>query len=121
MSNSLKERIISTLLVSVTFFMANYIMYKLFDCREKWLTYSLMEAISWAIGDFVSRTISEVTANKIKVILFEVLISFVVALVMLFITRVISSVSNWYWYDIVLNIYVPFQVSLLINNRWKRD
>lgn len=121
MSNSLKERIISALLVGVIFFMFLCVMYKLFDYREDWLPYSLMWAISWSIGHFVSKTMAEATANEsiIKVILFEALISFVVALVMSFITGVIISLSNWDY--IVSNTCVPFAVSLLINNKWKRD
>lgn len=121
MSNSLKERIISALLVGVIFFMFLCVMYKLFDYREDWLPYSLMWAISWSIGHFVSKTMAEATADEsiIKVIFYEVVILFVVALVMSFITGVIISLSNWDY--VVSNTCIPFAVSLLVNNKWKRD
>ncbi len=119
MSSSLKERIISALSFGVIFFIFLCVMYKLFDYREDWLPFSLMWAISWSIGHFVSKTIAEETADESIIIFFEALISFVVALVMLFITRVIISLSNWDY--VVSNTCAPFLVSLLINNKWKRD
>ena len=121
MSSSLKERIISALLVGIILFMFCCVMYKFFAYREDWLPYSLMWAISWSIGHFVSKTMAETMADEsiIKVILFEALILFVVALVMLFITGVIISLSNWDY--VVSNTCVPFAVSLLINNKWERD
>lgn len=121
MSNSLKERVISALEVGIMLFMALCVIYKLFYYREDWFAFSLMWAISWTIGHFVSKSMAEVTADVgiIKVIFFEALISFVVALVMSFITGVIISLSNWDY--VVSNTCVPFAVSLLINNKWKRD
>lgn len=121
MSNSLKERIISALLVGVIFFMFLCVMYKLFDYREDWLPYSLMWTISWSIGFFVSETMAEATADEsiIKVIFYEVVILFVVALVMSFITGVIISLSNWNY--VVSNTCIPFAASLLINDKCERD
>lgn len=121
MSSSLKERIVNALLIGVSFFIYLSVIYKLFDYREDWLTFSIMWSISWAIGYFVSKTLAEVTADEsiIKVILFEALISFVVALVMSFIIGVIIRLSNWDY--VVSNICFPFTVSLLINNKWKKN
>lgn len=120
MSNSLKKRIFTALLVGVIFFMFLCVIYKLLDYRDDWLTYSLMWAISWSIGLFVSETIAKAIADEsiIKVIFYEVAISFVVALVMSFITGVIISLSNWDY--VVSNTCIPFAAALLVNTKWKR-
>lgn len=121
MSSSLKKRIISALLIGVIIFMFLCVMNKLFVYREDWLPCSLMCAISWSIGQFVSKTIAEETIDESInfVIFFEALILFGVALVMAFITGVIIRLSNWDY--VVSNTCIPFAVSLLINNKWKRD
>ena len=118
MSNSLKKRIIIALLVGFILFMIFCVKNKLFDYREDWLIYSLMWSISSSIGYFVSKTIAKATSGK-HLIFFEALISFFVALVMLFIIGVILSLSNWDY--IVSNTCIPFTVSLFINNIWKED
>ncbi len=120
MSNSLKERIIIALVAGVTFFLVS-VTFILFDYKEDWFLCSLMGAISCSTAYFVSTTIAEARADEsiIKLILYKALISFFVALVMSFITGVLISLSNWgYW---VYNACVPFTVSLLVFNTWKKD
>lgn len=117
MSKSLKKLLVKALLLGAIFFMGLSVYYKLFDYKEGWFTYSLMMSVSWAIGYFVSKTISE-NMNKgiIEVIFVEVVISFCVIVVMLFIIGVIISLPHWKY--VFANTCVPFVISLLLNNKW---
>lgn len=120
MSYSLKERIITALLLGVTSFMLLSVIYKLLFCSEDWLSISLMWAISYSLGFFVSKTMIEMTAKEgiIQVLLYEVVIILFVALVMSFIIGVIINLSNWDY--VVINTCIPFAIALLTNNKWKR-
>ena len=118
MSSSLKERIIIALLMGVLCFMSLCVAYKLLFYREDWLLCSLISAISYSIGYFLSETIAQeiVDASMKDVIHIEILIASVVTVVISFITGIILNLSDWY--SIVLDTCIPFILSLLINNKY---
>lgn len=120
MSSSLKERIISALCVGGLLFIMLCVIYKLFNYREDWLSYSATWAIFWAIGHFVAKSIALLDETSIgKILLLEAIIVFLVAMFMAFIFGVIIELPTWK--DLIADTCIPFGAALLINNKWKRD
>ena len=121
MSSSLKERIISALLVGVLFFMMLCITNKLIDYREDWLSYSAMWAICWAIGHFVGESFSLILTDESigKILIYELALIFCLGLIVAFIVGILMNLPTWK--DTLANICIPFAVAFLINTKWKRN
>ena len=119
MSSSLKERIISALLVGVSFFIVLCIMNKLIHYSKDWLFYSAMWAICWAIGHFVGKSFSLILTDESiwKILIFELALIFCLGVLVAFIVGILMNLPTWQ--DIVANICFPFAVAFLISTKWK--
>lgn len=124
MSNSLKVRIIFTLLLGSSTFLIFYILHKLLLYSDNWFYHSIQWTFLWSAGFFIARTIAVKTkehkstlnllVTMVIVIIVEIILSFLFILTMLFITKVMLSLSNWNY--VFSNICFPFVESLFISN-----
>lgn len=116
MSRSLKRRIFCSLVCGGVYFNLLFFI-GLLSRNEDWRIYAIIWSISLTIGWIVSAIIEEKIANENKIIFFKLVILFTVILIILFVTRVILSLSNWDY--IVLNISIPFTFAIWLT-KWKK-
>lgn len=119
MRNSWKERIISALAIGIFVFISECIISKLFESRDDWLSYSIIWSISWAVGYFISKTITTMDESLWKIIGVDLVIIFFAFIILTFVLGVVCDMTNWG--KIVSDIIASFGMSMIINNKWKRD
>ena len=117
MSRSLKRRIFGSLICGGVYFNLLFFI-GLLSRNEDLRIYAIIWSISLTIGWIVSAIVEEKTANENKIIFLKVLISYTVILIILFVTRVILSLSNWG--DVVRNISIPFTIAIWLT-KWKNN
>ncbi len=116
MRSSLKKRIINALVIGVLVFITCCVLYNFFIVKEKWLYYSLIAGIFWAVGYFNSKTITNIFIHKSiwKIIGIECLIICLLIIILIFVLGFVCDISNWketVWY-----ISSLFGISTFINN-----
>lgn len=119
MRNSWKERIIGALSIGILIFMFECITSKLFKGRDDWLSYSIICSISWAVGYFISKTITTTDESLWKIIFVDLFIIFFAFIILTFVLGVVCDMTNWS--KIVSDIIFSFGMSMIISNEWKRD
>ena len=119
MSRRLKRRIFCSLVCGGVAFNLLFFV-GLLSRNEDLRIYAIIWSISLTIGWIVSAIVEEKTANENenKIIFLKLVILFTVILIILFVTRVILSLSNWDY--IFLNISIPFTFAIWLT-KWKNN
>ena len=92
MSNSLKCRIVISLIIGICVFLILCVLYQLIIPRKDWLIYSITWAIFWSIGYFVSKTKTLVESRK--KIIYETLIIIIVFVIVVFLNGIINNLAS---------------------------
>lgn len=116
--STLKEKVISSLIVFPIVFITLLILAKLFGGTNNVLLDSIIVSISLIIGRFISISLTEIFDLQESVAL-KVCLAMVITLYTLFDIVVILNLKDWAHY--VLYICIPFYVSLIMNNRCVRS
>ncbi len=111
MSSRLKKRIIESLKFAVSLFMVFAIIHKFFLPREDWLAFSIIWSISWTVGRFTSQCINTLKKSKCSNLLITVRIIVDAILVIMGVFLEVTA-----WKEIVINIIIPFDIALILNN-----
>lgn len=119
MRTSWKKRIFGAVCLGILVFIFECVLNKLFECREDWLSYSLIWSISWAVGYFISKTITTMDERLWKIIGIDLIIIFLASMILAFVLGVVCDMANWG--EIVGNIIASFGISMIIYNKWVRD
>lgn len=118
MSNSLMKRIFDALFFAVWTFIVYIVIFKLFLHREDWLSSSMVLSISVAIGYFVAQNIATLEKGIRFNIMIDVVIIVTVFILGAFVMSVLLDIAEWN--AILANALVPFGVSLIATNTFKK-